>query len=79
MCHGRGLNNKVNDLHERALRTVCQDKKCSLETLLKHEKSLSIDVKNVQYLATEIFKVKNDLCQKIMKEIFIFHKIQRAF
>ena len=27
MCHGRGLNNKINNLHERALRTVYQDKK----------------------------------------------------
>ena len=25
-------------------------------------------------MATEIFKVKNDLCPEIMKEIFIFHK-----
>ena len=28
----------------------------------------------MQYLATEIFKVKNDLCPEIMKEIFIFHE-----
>ena len=74
MCHGRGLNNKINNLHERALRTVYQDKKSSFETLLKHDKSVSIHVKNLQYLATEIFKVKNDLCPEIMKEIFIFHE-----
>ena len=74
MCHGRGLNNKINNLHERALRTVYQGKKSSFETLLKHDKSVSIHVKNVQYLATEIFKVKNDLCPEIMKEIFIFHE-----
>ena len=36
--------------------------------------SLSIHVKNLQYLATEILKVKNDLCPEIMTEIFIFHK-----
>ena len=74
MCHGRGLNNKINNLHERALRTVYQDKNPSFETLLKHGKSVSIHVKNVQYLATEIFKVKNDLYPEIMKEIFIFHE-----
>ena len=28
----------------------------------------------MQCLATEIFKVKNDLCPKIMKEIFIFQE-----
>ena len=74
MCQGRGLNNKINNLHERALRTVYQDKKSSFETLLKRDKSVSIHIKNSQYLATEIFKVKNDLCPEIMKEIFIFHE-----
>ena len=29
MCHGRGLNNETNNLHEWALRTVYQDKKSS--------------------------------------------------
>ena len=42
--------------------------------MLKHDKSVSILIKNLQYLATEIFKVKNDLCPEIMKEIFIFHE-----
>ena len=74
MCHGRDLNDKINNLHERALRTVYQGKKSSFETLLKYDKSVSIHVKNLQYLATEIFKVKNDLCPEIMKEIFIFHE-----
>ena len=45
-----------------ALRIVYQDKKFSFETLLKHGKSVSIHVKILQYLATEIFKVKNHLC-----------------
>ena len=74
MCHGRGPNNKINNLHEKALRTVYQDKKSSFETLLKRDKSVSIHIKNMQYLTTEIFKVKNDLCPEIMKEIFIFHE-----
>ena len=74
MCHGRDLNNKINNLHERALRIVYQDKKSSFETLLKRDKSVSSHIKNLQYLATEIFKVKNDLCPEIMKEIFIFHE-----
>ena len=52
MCHGRGLNNKINNLHERALRTVYQDKKSSFETFLKHNKSVSIHIKKLQYLAS---------------------------
>ena len=31
-------------------------------------------MKNLQYLATEIDKVKNCLCSKIIKEIFIFQE-----
>ena len=27
MCHSRGLNNRINNLHERTLRIVYQDKK----------------------------------------------------
>ena len=45
MYHGRGLNNKINNLHEGALRTVYQDKKSSFETLLKCDKSVSIHIK----------------------------------
>ena len=74
MCHGKGINNKTNNLHKQALRTVYQHKKSSFETLLKRDKSVLIHIKNFQYLATEIFKVKNDLCPEIMKEIFIFHE-----
>ena len=72
MCHGRVLNNKINNIHERALRIVYQDKKSSFETLLKRDKSTSIHVKNFQHLPTELFKVKNDLSPEIMKEIFVF-------
>ena len=34
MCHSRILNNRINNIHLRALRTVYQDKKSSCEELL---------------------------------------------
>ena len=74
MCHGRGLNNKINNIHERALRIVYHDKISSFKTLLKRDKSTSIHMKNLQYLATELFKVKNGLSSEIMKEIFVFQE-----
>ena len=61
-------------MHERALKIVYQDKKSSFETLLKRDKSTSIHVKNLQHLATELFKVKNNLSPEIMKEIFVFQE-----
>ena len=35
---------------------------------------MSIHLKNLQYLATEIYKVKNSLSPEIMKEVFIFQE-----
>ena len=74
MCHSRGLNNKINNIHKRALRIVYQDKKSNLQDLLQKDKSVSIHMKSLQYLATEIYKVKNCLSPEIMKEVFIFQE-----
>ena len=74
MCHSRGLNNRINNLHERALRIVYQDKKSDFETLLKNDKSVTIHVRNLHYLVTEVYKVKNNISLEIMKEIFHFQE-----
>ena len=74
MCHSRGLNNRINILHERALRIVYQDKKSDFETLLKNDKSVIIHVRNLHYLVTEVYKVKNNISPEIMKEIFHFQE-----
>ena len=49
MCHGMDLNNKINNIHERASRRASQDKKSIFEILVKHYKSTSIHVKNLQH------------------------------
>ena len=51
-----------------------QDKKSYLQDLPQKDKSVSIHMKNLQYLATEIYKVKNSLSPEIMKEVFIFQE-----
>ena len=40
MCHSRGLNNKINNIHKRALRIVYQDKKSNLQDLLQKDNSV---------------------------------------
>ena len=35
MYHGRGINNKVNHLHERSLRITCKDSHSCFRDLLK--------------------------------------------
>ena len=74
MFHGISLNNKINNIHERALRIVYQNKEFSFETLLKRDKSTTIHIKNLQCLATELFIANNGLSPEIMKEIFVFQE-----
>ena len=74
MCHSRTLNNRINNIHLRALRIVYQDKQLSFEELLQKDNSVSVHMKNLQYLATEIFKVKNGRSPIIMNEVFNFQE-----
>ena len=70
MFHSRTLNNRINRLHERALRLVYRDSKLSFEELLEMDKSFTIHHRNLQKLATEMFKVKNNLSPIFMKSVF---------
>ena len=71
MSHSRTMNNIINKIHEKTLRLVYKDEKnLSLDDLLKKDKSLSIHQRNLQILATEIYKARNDLGSEIMKDIF---------
>ena len=61
MFHSRILNNRINSLHERALSLVYKDQDSSFEQLLQRDNSFSINHRNLQKLATEIYKVKHNL------------------
>ena len=51
-------------MQKRARKIVNQDKKSDLKDLLQKDKSVSIQMNNLQYLATEICKVKMASLQK---------------
>ena len=70
MFHSRALNSRINRLHERSLRLVYQDKHSSFQELLDKDCSVTIHHKNLQTLAVELFKVKNNIAPEIVKEIF---------
>ena len=59
--HSRKLNERINHIHERALRIVYKDFNSSFQELLIEDNSLNIHHRNLQKLVTEIFKVKNGL------------------
>ena len=64
------MNKKINHIHERALRLVYNDCITSFNDLLKRDNSVCIHHQNIQKVAIEMFKVKNDLCPKIFQSIF---------
>ena len=70
MFCSRKMNNKINHIHERALRLVYDDYTASLEQLLIKDDSVSIHHRNVQKVAIEMFKVKNNLCPEFIKRLF---------
>ena len=75
MFHGRVINSRINRLHERALRIVYDDQISSFEQLLKKDNACTIHQRNIQTLAIEMFKTKNNECPAFMKNIFIEKKI----
>ena len=70
MFHSRTVNNKINSIHERASRITYNDRKSSFEELLRKDNTVSIHHKKLQLLATEIFKIKNNMAPEILSEIF---------
>ena len=68
--HTKKLNNRINSLHEKALRATYQDKNSSFKELLNLDKSVFIHYRNIKYLLTEIYKVKMGLSSPIMSDIF---------
>ena len=71
----RILNRKVTHAHEKALRIVYKDCKNDFVSLLRQSNLISIHVRNLQLLMTEIFKAKFDLNPLFMKDILIERSI----
>ena len=58
MFHGRQVNNKINRLHERALRMISED-------------SFSVHDRNIQQLALEMCKVAKGLAPTAISSLFL--------
>ena len=67
MFHSRTAHNKINKLHERALRVVYRDRSSTFEQLLEKDGSFSIHERNLQKLAIEMYKVKKIFVQNHFK------------
>ena len=69
MFYRRKLSERINHIHERALRIVYKNFKSSFQELLFEDNSLNIHHRNVQKLVTEIVKVKNGLSPELMNDV----------
>ena len=68
------LNNKINKLHERALKIVYKNRNLTFQELLNLDNSFTIHHINLQKLATEMFKIKNNHSSTLMPEFFSVHE-----
>ena len=66
----RKMNRKINHIQERALRLVYEDYITPFNELLIKDNSVTIHHRNIQRVAIEMFKVKNNLCPEIGQSIF---------
>ena len=72
MNHSSSLNNRINTLHEKALRLAYNDFISSFTEILKKDNSAIIHPKNLQNFAIEMFKIKHNLAPEITTEVFRF-------
>ena len=71
MLSERGLNSKINHLHEKALPIAYKDELSDFETMLEKDNAVTIHVKNLQLLMSEVFKTQHNLNPTFMKEVFV--------
>ena len=72
MFHSRRMEHRINKILERANRLVYPfDSKFTFKKILDKNKSVTIHQKNLQLLATEIFKA--NISPEILKQLFSFN------
>ena len=71
MSHSRGINSKINRIHERASRITYNNKSLSFQDLLDKENSLTIHHRNIESFAIETLKVLHGLSPPLLNDIFV--------
>ena len=71
MFHGRQVNNKINRLHERALRMIYEYSTFSFDTLLGKYMSFSVYDRNIQQPSLKMYKVTKGLAPTAISSLFL--------
>ena len=70
MFHCGDINNKINRIHERALR-ITYSKSSSFQDLLDKDNSVTVHHKDIRTLAIETFKVLHRLSLPLLSELSV--------
>ena len=70
MFHSRGVNKRINKIHEKSLTLVYNDNLSPFAELLAKDNSVTIHYRNLQVLATGIYKAINKFSPTTIKNIF---------
>ena len=69
MFCSRTLNHRINRLRERALSSAYSDYSSTFKELLAKDNTVTIHQSNLRALATEMYKVSNDLLPLFMRDM----------
>ena len=73
MFHSRVMEHRINRIHERTLRLIYPSHhQLTFKELLEKIKTVSIHQRNLQTLATEIYKAKNKVSPEVVNSFFEF-------
>ena len=67
-------NNLLNKVQERPLRLTYKDNENNFQTLLNENIETSVHQTNLQFLMTEIYKIKNNCAPPIMHHLLQFRE-----
>ena len=68
--HNRTLNDRISRIHERTLRLVYLDKTSNFTEHLQKDNAVTVHQRNLEVLATEVYKVKMGITPQLVKELF---------
>ena len=73
MFHSRTMEHRINRIHKRTLRLIFPNQyQLTFKELLEKNKTVSIDQRNLQTLATETYKAKNKISPEAVNSLFEF-------
>ena len=68
--HSHVLNNEINRLYERCLGIIYNSSTSSFTEILEIDNSVSVNHRNMQSLATELYKFISGLSPKLVSDCF---------